>query len=92
VNPDQAGTDPRTDPDRTDPRTDPDTTGQDGGPVPAGGEDIAGDGPDAKASSSLEAARQALRAVGELPVADRPAVFAAVNDAIAAELAAMEEA
>lgn len=39
----------------------------------------------------LDAVRGRLATVGELPVEDRPDVFAAVNQTLVAELAAMEE-
>ncbi|HEX2029066.1 MAG TPA: hypothetical protein VHF25_13815 [Nitriliruptorales bacterium] len=39
----------------------------------------------------LDAVRACLQTVGELPVEDRPDMFAAVNQTLVAELAAMEE-
>lgn len=42
-------------------------------------------------SHDLAALREQLERIEELPVAERPALFTAVNEAIAAELSAMEE-
>lgn len=39
----------------------------------------------------LREVRERLETVSELPTTERPAVFEAVNEAIAAELAAMDE-
>ncbi len=47
-------------------------------------------GPEAD-TDRLEEVRTRLEAVASLPVVERPALFAWVNEVIAAELAAMEQ-
>lgn len=61
----------------------PDHGSADGG-GPVGGTEPGGD--------RLARARAELEEVEQRPLEERPDVFAALNDAIAAELAAMEEA
>lgn len=46
---------------------------------------------DDRRDTRLEELRARLEEVASLPLADRPDVFAAVNEALTAELSAMEE-
>lgn len=62
-----------------------------GQPSGTGARAGSGDGAASQQPDPLDAVRARLATVGELPVEDRPDVFAAVNQTLVAELAAMEE-
>ncbi|MGH3441787.1 MAG: hypothetical protein ACRDUY_07035 [Nitriliruptorales bacterium] len=56
-----------------------------------GGTSDPGDDPGDAGDGRLSELRTRLAEVGSLPLVERPEVFGAVNEALAAELAAMEE-